>query len=276
VRSWVLIAGAVLVSGVACVSVGDRPKATGTPSPSPASSAAATASPAALGELRVEQPGTWKADPKTWSLSLSWEAPSALEVDHYEVMRNGRTLTKDLFRTRYTDDSAEPAATYRYSVIGFDVDGNHSGPATATVDTGSPPVADARLEGRFGMKMHITSQTGLTSGASGGGLVFLYDPRCGSGPCDVTWSRQGSSAGGTLSRSGASYRGTVSAPLLVNSCHGGTLDETLVFATRVIEAGVVHGEWRATKIEGTLDESAPASGCVTARISWSYTGFAQA
>jgi hypothetical protein len=275
VRTRVLVASAFLISGVACVSVGDRPEATGTPSPSPASSPSASASPAALGGLRVEQPDTWKADPKTWSLSLSWEAPSDFVVDHYEVMRNGRTLAKDLSRTRYTDEGAEPAATYRYSVIGFDIEGNRSGAATATVDTGSPPVADARLEGRFGMKMHITSQSGLTSGASGGGLVFLYDPHCGTGPCDVTWSRQGSSGGGTLSRDSASYRGTVSAPLLVNSCHGGTLNETLVFATHVTEVGVVHGEWRATKIEGTLDESAPASGCVTARISWRYTGFAQ-
>ena len=33
--------------------------------------------------------------------------------------------------------------------------------------------------------------------------------------------------------------------------------------------------WRATKIEGTLHESAPASGCVTATIDWTFAGFIQ-
>jgi hypothetical protein len=276
VRTPVLLAGALLVLGVACVSVGDRPEASDTRSSSPASTAAASDPAATLGELRVEQPDTWKAEPKTWALDLAWAVPPDLAVDHYEVTRDGRTIADDISRTSYADHDAEPASTYRYSVIGFDATGGHTAPATSTVDTGSPPIAGARLEGRFGMKMHITSQTGLTSGASGGGLIFLYDPRCGSGPCDATWSRQGSSAGGMLLRDGASYRGTVSAPFLVHSCHGGTLNETLVFATRVTQGGVVHGEWRATKIEGTLDESAPASGCVTAHISWKFTGFAQA
>jgi hypothetical protein len=276
VRTRVFLAGSVLLFGAACVSVGDQTEASDTRPPSPVSSAPGSNVVATLGELRVEQPDAWKADPRTWALTLAWEAPSDFEVDHYEVMRDGRAVAKDVSQTRYGDHDAEPATTYRYSVVGFDAEGNHTGSATATVDTGSPPVADARLEGRFGMKMHITSQTGLTSGASGGGLVFLYDPRCGSGPCDVTWTRQGSSVGGTLARDGAAYRGTVYAPLLVHSCHGGTLNETLVFATRVTQGAVVHGEWRATKIEGTLEESAPASGCVTAHITWKYTGFAQA
>jgi hypothetical protein len=277
-RISLLLAGALLVAGSACVSVGDAPGASG----SDAASASASASPsasapaAAPGELSVDEPSPWKADPKSWSVTLTWEAPADFVVGHYEVTRDGRTIAKNVATTKYVDDGAEPAAGYRYAVTGFDAAGGHTAAATATVDTGSPPVADARLEGRFGMKMHITSQSGLTSGASGGGLAFLYDPHCGTGPCDVTWTRQGSSAGGTLARDGASYRGTVHAPFLIGNCHGGALTETLVLATRVTQGGVVHHEWRATKIEGTLDESAPASGCVTARISWSYTGFAQA
>jgi hypothetical protein len=43
----------------------------------------------------------------------------------------------------------------------------------------------------------------------------------------------------------------------------------------VVEASVIHGQWRATKIEGTLHESAPASGCVTATIDWTFAGFIQ-
>jgi hypothetical protein len=125
------------------------------------------------------------------------------------------------------------------------------------------------------MKMHITSQSGLQSGASGVGMLFVYDPVCGNGPCDVTWSRAGSSGSGRLSREDATYDGTVHAPFVLQSCHGGALTETLVFTTKVVEASVVHGEWRATKIQGTLHESATSSGCVLAGIDWNFAGFVQ-
>jgi len=276
VRIGVPLAGVVLVAAAACVSVGDEPGPSLAGPPSDAAGTSSSPSTATLGDLRIEQPGTWKADPRAWGVTISWVAPPGADIDHYEVSRDGRTVAKDLAQTRYADHGAEPATTYRYTVVGIGADGGRTASATGTVSTGSPPVADARLEGRFGMKMHITSQSGLTSGARGGGLVFIYDPLCRAGACDVRWSRQGASGGGTMTRDGASYAGTASAPFLVHSCRGGTLTETLAFKTRVSKAAVVRGEWRATKIEGTLDESATSSGCVTARISWNFSGFAQA
>jgi hypothetical protein len=229
----------------------------------------------ALTGLQAEQPSRWKEDPKSWSVTLSWNPPPGFEVDHYRVDRDGRTVSSAASGTTFTDRAAEPGATYRYSVVAVDSSGAESQPGTTTVKTGSPPAADARLEGRFVMKLHITSQSGLQGGAHGGGIVFVFDPTCGSGPCDVVWSRQGSSGSGTLMRSGASYGGTVHAPFFVHSCQGGAISETLVFHLRVDAGEAFHGAWRASKIDGTLDETAPAFGCVTAHLSYRVTGFAQ-
>jgi len=56
---------------------------------------------------------------------------------------------------------------------------------------------------------------------------------------------------------------------------GGLSGLRLGKSTKVVDASVIHGQWRATKIEGTLHESAPASGCVTATIDWTFAGFIQ-
>jgi hypothetical protein len=250
----------------------DQPSAGGSAS---STSSASPASSVPLTGLNADQPSRWKEDPKTWSVTLSWDAPNGFEVDHYQVDRDGRTVSNAVPLTTFTDKDAEPGATYRYSVIAFDDSGAQTRPGVATVKTGVPPVADARLEGPFVMKLHITSQSGLQGGARGGGIIFLFDPSCGSGACNVVWSRKGSGGSGILVRSGASYAGTVHAPFLVQSCQGGAINETLVFRLRVQAGEAFHGEWRAAKLDGSLDESAPAFGCVTAHLSYSFTGFAQ-
>jgi hypothetical protein len=208
-------------------------------------------------------------------VTLSWDAPSGFEVDHYQVDRDGREASNAVTGTTFTDRDAEPGATYRYSVIAVDASGAQTRPTVTTMKTGTPPVAEARLEGPFVMKLHITSQSGLQGGARGGGIIFLFDPSCGSGACDVEWRRRGSSGSGTLVRSGASYAGTIHAPFFVHSCQGGAISETLVFHLRARAGEAFHGEWRVAKIDGTLDESAPAFGCVTAHLSYRLTGFAQ-
>jgi hypothetical protein len=267
-----------LLLGVACVSVGTPSPSTsgagGTsesgvdPSPTPTQVAAPES-------LRADQPHVWKADPKSWSVVLTWDPPPGFEADHYEVDRNDHTLEATLPGTRLVDQDVLPETPYHYDVTAVDAGGVRTDTASVTVDTNAPPVADARLEGRFAMKMHITSQSGLQSGASGGGMLFVYDPVCANGPCDVTWSRKGSSGSGRLDRDDASYDGTVHAPFLLQSCHGGVLTETLVFTTKVVEARVVQNAWRATKIQGTLHESATSSGCVLAGIDWNFAGFVQ-
>ena len=268
-----LVAAAALAS---CTITRTTSSSTTSPSASPSTSASTSAtSSVQLRGLAADQPSRWPADPHGWRVTLSWDAPEGITIDHYEVDRDGRTIGKDVSGTRFTDDGAEPASTYRYEVRGVDADGATTAPDSVDVTTGSPSTADARLDGSFVMKLHITSQSGLQSGAHGGGIVFVFQPRCHAGPCDVVWSRRGSSGSGILRRNGASYGGTARAPFLVHSCHGGVIDETLVFHLRVSDGEAFHREWRASRIDGTLDETASSSGCLTARLAYRLVGFAQ-
>jgi hypothetical protein len=277
VRIRIAIGSLTLVMAVACVSVGS-PEPSSSRTDASASTSSLSPSPSQPGPpdaLKADQPSVWKADPKSWAVVLTWDPPPGFEADHYEVDRNDHSLDADLPGTRLVDQDVLPETPYRYEVTAVDAEGVLTATASVTVDTNAPRVSDARLEGRFAMKMHITSQSGLQSGASGGGMLFVYDPVCGNGPCDVTWSRADRPGSGRLSREDARYDGTVHAPFLLHSCHGETLTETLVFTTKVMDASVVHSEWRATKIQGTLHESATSSGCVVAGIDWNFAGFVQ-
>jgi hypothetical protein len=279
VRLRLVLGTLALLLADGCVSVGTAPPSTSgsadpssarsEPSPSP------TDQPDGPDSLHIDQAGVWKADPDSWSVVLTWDPAPGFEAEHYEVTRNGKTIEENLSATRLVDRDVVPETHYRYEVAAVDAGGTRTASSSVKVDTHAPPAADARLEGRFAMKMHITHQSGLRGGASGFAMLFLYDPACANGACDVTWSRKDRPGSGRLPLAGGTYNGTVHSAFQIRSCHGGTLTETLGLTTKVVEASVIHGEWRATKIEGTLHVSAPASGCVTATIDWTFTGFIQ-
>ena len=209
-------------------------------------------------------------------MTLSWEQPSApFVVHHYVIERNGKLLAGDVIGTKYVDEEAEPGSTYHYSIVGVDVAGTRTGPGVVVVKTHAPPVQDARMDGRYVVKFHITEQGNLTSGASGFPELFTFKPRCGSGACDVSLSIKKVSGSTVLSRSGSSYSGTLHAPFLIHNCHGGTVTETLVFHLHPLAAGPVRGQWLVTKFEGTMDETASSSGCLTGHLAYALSGIVQ-
>lgn len=218
-------------------------------------------------------PNPFTADPKTWQLTLTWDAaPADFAVDHYEVTRDTKTIAKDVSSPSYTDQVA-PEEKYRYGVVGVATDGNTTKPAVISVQTRPLPAADARLQGRFLVRVHVTS----SDVGAHGSFTMLWDftPRCRTGPCDASYKAKGRGGGGTLSERGATYGGTVHAPFFIRSCSGGTISETLVFHLHVTDAHAVGEAWRATKFEGTLSETAPAAGCVTGHDSYAFTGNVQ-
>jgi chitodextrinase len=85
-------------------------------------------------------PGNLSATPvSTSQVNLSWTASSDdVRVTGYRVSRNG-TLLQSLSgnATSYSDDTAQPATTYTYTVAAFDATGNTSAASAATVTT--PP-----------------------------------------------------------------------------------------------------------------------------------------
>ncbi|HEY7401088.1 MAG TPA: hypothetical protein VH989_09345 [Actinomycetota bacterium] len=256
---------AVALTGGACEGGTSSPAA----SPSVAPTTSAAPGPVELTGLKLEQPSKWTADPSTWIVELSWDVPTDFEVDHYEVARNGLTIVQNVTTNAFADDEAEPGMTYRYRVHGVDAAGAATGSATAALTTGAPPLADARLLGKFIAKLHLTDQDNLKSGASGGGALFAFEPNCKQGACDAKIKIDTSSA--TLRRHQATYEGTLRAPFHLKSCTGGTIVETLVFELEVTKATSIHHVWRASRLEGTLDESGMASGCLTGHLAYRVT-----
>jgi hypothetical protein len=264
------LTAALLVASLACVACEGGGSSAPTTGPSTTASTPTSSAPATGPTgLQFEQPSRWTADPSTWAVTLSWDEPAAFDVDHYEVVRNGKTIATDVDVTSFDDDGVEPGETFRYSVRAVDAAGAATMPAQTVVKTKSPPVEDARVEGKFIAKLHITSQSNLKGGASGGGAFMTFEPACKQGPCDidVTFSK----ATGSLARDHASYDGTVRASFHLHSCTGGTITETLVFHLQVRKATAFHHTWRAEKVEGSLDETASASGCLTGHIAYHVT-----
>ena len=80
---------------------------------------------------------------------------------------------------------------------------------------------------------------------------------------------------GTLRRADAVYAAKLRTPLFVRNCFGAVVDETLDVRLRVTAAAPLRGRWRATKIEGTIEEVSSYGGCVTATIDWNVRGALQ-
>lgn len=224
--------------------------------------------------LHADQATVWAADPGRWSVVLTWMPAPDFTADHYEVTRDGRRLD-DSPGTRLIDHGVLPQTTYRYGVTAVDAAGARTEAASVEVETNAPPLRDARLQGRFLMRMHVVQQSGLQGDVGGGTMLFTFDPVCADGPCNVTWRREGRIGYGRLSRDAGNYAGRARAPFQIRSCHGGSLREKLVLAAKVVAAGAAHAGWRATRIRGRLHESAFARGCVTARIHWRFAGSIQ-
>lgn len=227
----------------------------------------ASAEPLTLAGLKADA-GKWDPDPGSWSVTLTWNAPEG-DLDHYEIRRNGKKLDTSVSATKFEDGDVEPETTYRYDVVAVDTSGTASKPATTRVKTGKLPTEDGRLDGQYIVKLHVVSSS---LGLKGGAIVFVFDADCREGPCDATWALKGEPGEGELSRSGASYQGHASTPLFIRSCHGSAIPESVDVKIRVTTAHFVRNAWRATKFEGTINEYASSSGCVSAHNTFSISG----
>jgi hypothetical protein len=203
---------------------------------------------------------------------VRWSAP-ATAPDHYEVIRDDKTIAKDVTGTSYTDTTVEPATHYRYRVEAVNASGESGPPTNAPTKTGAPPLSGARLDGRFLAVLSLTSST--LTGMGSGGERWAFAPRCAKGTCDVSFSRTGSSSTGTLKQAGASYAGTVSIPFHIANCSGAAVNESVTMRLKVADAAVIHGEWRATRILGTTHEYLAYSGCIPASADYSVKGSVQ-
>ncbi len=228
---------------------------------------------AAVTGLEASQPQSWHTEPTSWLVTLSWTAPEGeTQLSGYTIVRNGKPIASGVTATTYEDANVEPGITYHYSVLARGADGGESQPVSVNLKTHKPSLANARLDGRFIVRMHVVSQRHLTGKVQALPAQFNFVPTCGSGACGVKWSAKGERGSGRLPKRRAAYAGTVRSTFRISSCHGGSVFETLVIHLHVTAAKVLHHEWRASKLEGTLSESASSPGCLTGHIDWSYAG----
>jgi hypothetical protein len=214
----------------------------------------------------VQPPGNFSARPSAFTISLSWSGPAGdPEVDVYALYRNGAEVIRlDASDTTYVDDGLTPGRDYRYEIEA------HAGELISErvaleATTRVPPLRAARVDGVFNVRTKELSASGYVE-RSVPIYGWRFRPRCAEGACDVRWSDlQRKRIRSVLERRGTRYGGTYKGLFNVRC---GTAQATSVVEIRLkVEAArPIAGEWRATRLTGTLSHSEAAQlGCVSAQ-----------
>jgi hypothetical protein len=202
-------------------------------------------------------------------VTLSWaQLPGGSHIDGYTLTRSGHQLADVVApATAYTDDTVVPGKSYTYELVARG-SGLITDPISATAETPIPSLDSARLAGDFNVKASLDSENGFTSYPEHLTLGWHFKPKCGEGPCNVTWTdlNEGSFKA-TLTRKKATYSGSDKGDF-GGTCGSTHVDSTLTIEFHVAKAKAVNGEWRASKLVGTLVDSSPSQfGCVSASAS---------
>ena len=212
-----------------------------------------------------------------FQVKLTWHAGNGdgSATDRYDIERNGQVVGHaDDVVTSWLDEDVLPGQAYAYQVIAVSAEG---GRARASVDvkTKSAPPATAALIGTFDVKVHATSHSGFsTFGRERYRSGWRFQPGCDRPPCDTQLRDiHEKDFIVTLNQTEGTYQGSDSASF--GSCNGHTVSSTFTVTLHVTRAGEVHGEWRVTKISGTMSQYAAAQlGCVSTSATFEFVGTA--
>ena len=199
---------------------------------------------------------------------LSWSAdPASAKIEGYEITRNGRPLTTPAASsTSYADFDVRVGKQYTYAIRSKGVTAT-SEPVSDEVKIRTPSLQEARVEGDFGINGKVASQSGYSK-YSALAVGWHMKPKCRHGACEVAWRDVSENAmHGILKKKGKEYGGTYTGYFFV-SCGGTHSTSNVDIALKVVKARVLDGEWRATKLEGSVDSSeTPQFGCSSAEAS---------
>jgi hypothetical protein len=204
---------------------------------------------------------------------LTWSAPVAQSVQGYRISRGHLAIaTVPSGETTYTDTNVKPGRTYTYGIVTRGTGILESDQVTTEVDVPVPPLSSARLEGNFNAKLRSTSQSGFSGDVGDLAEGWNFKPKCNEGACDVTWKDLHYKELKTvLARKSAGYKGSDSGKFF-GQCSGVVGVSSVTLDLHVVKGRVIGGEWRATKLEGTLVESHPSSlGCVGGGVTFTAT-----
>lgn len=267
-RLAALIAGIVIAgAGVAValvLSQGDRDVSTvaeaTTPSPSP--------SPTILA------PAGLTAEAGAFSVELRWTQPlgGGTEIRGFNVYRDGVfTGFVTQANTTFTDEEVAPGKDYTYEVAALG-SGLLSEKVSVPVKTTIPPLGQARLGGIYNVRLKDTFHSGFDTFSGGYTDGWRFRPRCATGSCDVVWINMNDrDLRARFTRKGRTYRGSDSGPFNVN-CGSTTVVSTVTIELRVVRARAINGEWVATRLKGTMEQTeASQLGCVFSRATYALS-----
>lgn len=234
------------------------------PSPAPASPS-------------VVPPGTPTAkatDPFT--VVVSWTQPSGgTPVESYNVYRNDTFQgSVQVPTTMYQDTTVTPGRSYTYTVKAVGGAGAvESSLVSVTIKVPTPPLSAARVEGDFNVKVKAVSTSGFSSYDDSFTLGWHFRPKCGTGACSVVWTDLAEKTlKATLKRNGGKYSGSDSGHFNVK-CGSVVTTTNISIVFHVSKARGMDGEWRASRIDGTMTQDDAAQlGCVASHAVLNITG----
>ena len=125
--------------------------------------------------------------------------------------------------------------------------------STTAKPPGPPPLREARLVGSFTVRTRILTKSGYGTYVA---PIFgwRFRPVCRENACDVRWrDLHDRSIHGKLSRHGARYRGSY-AGYFYMECSGARVTSSLEIRLRVAKAGMLAGDWRGTRLVGSVHQ----------------------
>ena len=250
-----LAAGCMGGGGDEAATTASAPQASSTPAEPPA----------------PEPPSSFTAEATPFEVVLTWNPP-AEEVQRFEIFRDGAPLaTQSGSSTSYTDVDVVPGQAYDYQIASAtgEVETER---VSADAETPVPPLRAARLDGTFNIATRFTSKTGYGD-YSRPNFGWRFVPRCAEGPCDVAWRDiHNNRFRARLERRGARYSGTYTGKFTIE-CEGNPSTSTVDLELKVVAAEAIDGDWLATRVRGTIEQSEVAQfGCRSAEATIAVRG----
>lgn len=255
----------LVVSGLAAGCMGGDGEEAGPSASAPQATTAAEEPPA------PEPPSSFTAEAAPFEVVLTWELPTE-DVQRFELFRDGAPLaTRSGSASSYTDDDVVPGQVYDYQIAAA-TDELVTTRVNVSTETPVPPLRAARLEGTFNIATRFTSKTGYGD-YTRPNFGWRFVPRCKEGPCDVAWRDiHEPRFRARLERRGARYSGRYTGVFTIE-CEGNRSTSTVDLELSVVAGAAIDGEWLATRVRGTIDQSEVEQfGCRSAEATMTARG----
>ena len=183
------------------------------------------------------------------------------DIERYAIYRDGHWLTSLTgAETSYSDDGVLPGKEYSYEIEARAKE-TVAPRVSVSAETPVPSLRAARLAGFFNVKTRFRSQSGYGD-YDAPTFGWRFTPKCKEGACDVRWNDLHTKRiHGKLERHGARYRGSYTGDFYME-CSSAQVTTSLEIDLKVVKARALNGEWRATRVVGTIDQSEAAQlGC---------------